>query len=161
MDTDRMLREQLIVHLEGKGAHIDLAACLVGFPFELAAKRVPELAHTAWGLVYHLWIAQHDILDFVRNPAYTELEYPSGYWPRQDGPADRGEWEQTVAAFSKDLSELIALVGDPAKDLFAPIPHGSGQTLLREAILVVDHNSYHVGQLVDLRMLLGVPVRDW
>jgi len=161
MKDEEKLREQLAFHLSGKGAHIDFAAALEGFPVDLAGKRVPNLEHTAWGLVYHLRIAQADILDFVRNPDYTELEYPSGYWPGEDGPRDAAEWERTIEAFGRDLEALIALVRDPGNDLFAPIPHGSGQTLLREAVLVVDHNSYHVGQLVDIRMLLGVPVRDW
>jgi hypothetical protein len=161
MDRDQALREQLVFHLRGKGAHIDFDAAVAGFPAELAGRRVPKLEHTAWGLVYHLRIAQADIVDFIRNPKYAELEYPSGYWPKEDGPADPKAWDETVAAFQHDLREMVALVSDPNNDLFARIPHGSGQTLLREAILVVDHNSYHIGQLVDIRMLLGVPVRDW
>lgn len=161
MSEDSKLREQLVYHLSEHGAHISFEAAVDDFSIELAGRRVPSLAHTAWQLVYHLWIAQADILEFSRNPKHESPEYPAGYWPRQDSPRDPEEWEKTVAAFKEDLRSMADLIKNPANDLFAPFPHGSGQNLLREAILIIDHNSYHIGQLVDIRMLLGVPVRDW
>jgi len=161
MDDISKLREQLSFHLSGHGAHIDFDAAVEGLPFDLTGKQVPNLAHTAWQLVYHLQIAQRDILEFCRNPAHLSPEYPSGYWPKDRAAESEEQWLETIAAFRSDLGAVIDLVKDPDNDLFAPFPHGSGQNLLREAILIIDHNSYHIGQLVDIRMLLEVPVRDW
>jgi hypothetical protein len=161
MDEEAKLREQLAFHMSGRGAHIDFDAAVQEFPFDLAGKKLPNLAHTAWQLVYHLRIAQADILEFCRNPAHVSPEYPSGYWPQHPAPESREQWLGVIESFRRDLEDVIDLVKDPANDLFAPFPHGSGQNLLREAILVIDHNSYHIGQLVDIRMLLEVPVRDW
>ena len=161
MDEEAKLREQLAFHLSGRGAHIDFDAALQEFPFDLAGKRLPNLAHTAWQLIYHLQVAQRDILEFCRNPAHVSPQYPSGYWPRDPAPESKEQWLGMIESFRRDLKDMIDLVKDPENDLFAPFPHGSGQSLLREAILVIDHNSYHIGQLVDIRMLLKVPVRDW
>jgi len=161
MDEVAILREQLAFHLSGRGAHIDFGAAVHGFPFDLAGKQLPNLAHTAWQLVYHLQIAQRDILEFCRNPEHRSPEYPSGYWPQDSAPGSEEQWLDATASFRGDLEDFIDLVKDPDNDLFAPFPHGSGQNLLREAILIVDHNSYHIGQLVDIRMLLEVAVRDW
>jgi hypothetical protein len=161
MEKNSALRRQLVEHMSGHGAHIDLEAAVKGFPFELSGKRVPNLAHTAWQLVYHVQIAQWDILEFCRHAGHVSPEYPSGYWPKTDAPEDEQQWLGTIASFGEDLRAMMELVEDPGNDLFAPFPHGSGQNLLREAILIIDHNSYHIGQLVDIRMLLGVAVRDW
>ncbi len=161
MSEDGKLKKQLLYHLSGHGAHIDFAAAVDGFPFELAGKRVPNLDHTAWQLVFHLQIAQWDMLKFCTDPEHVSPEYPSGYWPKSDAPADQEQWKQTVASFQHDLKAMADLVKNPGNDLFTPFAHGSGQNLLQEVIQVIDHNSYHIGQLVDIRMLLGVPVRDW
>jgi len=161
MEEIDKLRKQLAAHLSGRGAHIDFDAAVVDFPFELTGKHPPNLAHTAWQLVFHLWTAQEDILEFCRGPGHVSPEYPSGYWPNDPQPADVEQWHLTIESFARDLHAMIDLVEDPGNDLFTPFPHGSGQYLLREAILLIDHNSYHIGQLVDIRMLLGVPVRDW
>ena len=127
-----------------------------GFPKNAIGRRVPGLAHTAWQLVWHIWIAQEDILEFIRNPAYQSPPWPEGYWPKEDAPAAGGEWETTLEKYRSDLKAIIALVRDEKNDLLRPFPHGDGQTLLREALLVIDHNSYHLGQLVDIRKALGV-----
>ena len=161
MDEMSKLREQLAYHLSGHGAHIGFEAAVEGLPFDLTGKQVPNLAHTAWQLVYHLQIAQRDILEFSRNPAHVSPEYPSGYWPKDPAPVSEEQWRETTLAFQKDLKAMVDLIKDPDNDLFAPFAHGSGQNLLREAILIIDHNSYHIGQLVDVRMLLRAPVRDW
>ena len=155
------LREQLAFHLSGRGAHIDFDAAVDQLPFGLTGVQVPNLAHTAWQLVYHLQIAQRDILEFCRNPAHRSPEYPSGYWPESPAPESEQQWLGMIESFRVDLKDLIDLVEDQDNDLFAPFAHGSGQNLLREAILIIDHNSYHIGQLVDIRMLLEAPVRDW
>ena len=127
-----------------------------GFPRDLIGTRVHLLAHTAWQVVYHLWIAQWDILEFSRNAAHESPEWPVGYWPSADSPDSAALWDQTVRAFRADLDSMIAMVRDQKNDLLTPFAHGQGQTLLREALLVIDHNSYHVGQLVDLKRLLGI-----
>jgi hypothetical protein len=161
MDEDAKLREQLAFHMSGRGAHIDFDAAVDKLPFDMTGKRVPNLTHTTWQLVYHLQIVQWDILEFCRNPSHVSPEYPSGYWPRDLAPTSEEQWLKAIASFQADLKDMIDLVKNPENDLFVPFPHGSGQNLLREAILVIDHNSYHIGQLVDIRMLLDKPVRDW
>ena len=152
---EKKLRAQLVYSLGGKGAHMSFDKAVKGFPSELAGKRVPHLAHTAWQQLYHLWIAQWDILEFSRGPSHESPKWPEGYWPAAEPPS-AAAWDETVTKFRQDVSGMIALVRDTSRDLLAPFPHGEGQTLLREALLVIDHNSYHVGQLVDLRRLLGI-----
>ena len=161
MSEDGKLRKQLLYHLSGHGAHIDFAVAVEDFPFELTGKYVPNLAHTAWQLVFHLQVAQWDMLRFCTDSKHVSPEYPSGYWPDSEAPADQEQWKKTVDSFQSDLEAMVALVKNPGNDLFAPFAHGSGQNLLQEVIQIIDHNSYHIGQLVDIRMLLGVPVRDW
>jgi DinB family protein len=111
--------------------------------------------HTPWRLVEHLRIAQRDILEFTRNPRHVSPPWPEGYWPVGDAPPDDAAWNRSVAGFRADLQAMQDLVADPATDLFAPLPHGEGQTVLREALLVADHNAYHLGQMVVVRRLLG------
>ena len=116
---------------------------------------MPNLPFTAWRLLEHMRIAQWDILEFSRNPKHVSPKWPQGYWPSTDVPANDAEWDASVAAFRHDLADMEALVADPGTNLFAKIPHGDGQTVLREAMLVADHNAYHIGELVVLRRLLG------
>lgn len=153
---DTKVREQLVSSLSGRGAHMSLEQAVKGFPRELRGRRVPHLAHTAWQLVHHLWIAQWDILEFSRNPSHESPQWPAGYWPEEDEPRPAAQWEETLGKFTSDLKAIVDLVRDEKNDLLLPFPHGEGQTLLREALLVIDHNAYHVGQLVDLRRLLGI-----
>jgi hypothetical protein len=109
---------------------------------------------TPWQLLEHIRIAQWDILDFSRNPKYESLSWPESYWPKSEAPA-RGEWEKSVTAFHADLEAMVKLVKNPRTDLHARIPWGDGQTILREALLIADHNAYHLGQLVQVRKVLG------
>ena len=155
------IRTQLIETLEGRGSHIPFSKAIHKFPFELAGRRVRNLEHTAWSLVFHMGIAQRDILEFSRNPDYESPAYPKGYWPESLKPASPDQWKETIRGIGEDLGEMIALIKDPANDLFAPFPWGSGQTLFREAIILAGHNSYHIGQLIAIRQLLGAPVKDW
>jgi hypothetical protein len=160
-DPSTHLRKTLAQHLEGHGAHISLDDALSGFPFEFAGKRPPDIGHSAWGLVYHLRICQWDILEYSLHAGHSSPDYPHGYWPKQDSPRDEEEWQTAIDQFQLDLAQIRALVLDPERDLHAPLRKGLARNPIELAVLVTDHNSYHIGQLVDLRMLLGVPVRDW
>jgi hypothetical protein len=153
--NDQALREHLDYLLGGGGAHLSFDQAVADLPPDVRGARAPGTSHTAWRLVEHLRIAQWDILEFSRNPRHVSPEWPAGYWPDGDAPPDAGAWDRSLAAFRADLAALRALVADPATDLFARIPHGDGQTVLREALLVADHNAYHLGQLVMLRRVLG------
>jgi hypothetical protein len=149
------LREHVRDLLKGGGAHLDFEKAIAGLPAGLRGAKPPGLPHTPWRLVEHMRIAQWDILQFAIDPHHTSPEFPEGYWPRGDAPPSGAEWDKSVSAFRADLQAMIDLVADPKTDLFTPLPHGDGQTILREALLVADHNSYHLGQLVTVRRLLG------
>ncbi len=155
MSHDQALREHLLYLLRGGGAHLDFDAAVEGLPVALRGAKVPGVPHSPWRLLEHLRIAQWDILEFSRNPKHVSPPFPDGYWPADDAPPDAAAWDRSVAAFRADLQAMQDLVADPATDLFAPIPHGDGQTILREALLVADHNAYHLGQLVVVRRALG------
>ena len=152
---EKKLREQLVFSLSGRGAHVTFEEAVEGFPVEAAGQKASLLPHTAWQVLHHLWVTQWDILEFIRNPSYESPEWPKGYWPKEPSPPHASDWQETVKKFRADLASIIALVRDTKNDLLAPIPHGDGQTLLREALLVIDHNSYHAGQLVDIRRILN------
>jgi len=155
MANDKALRDQLLWLLRKGDAHVDFAAATAGLPAELRGARPTGVPHTPWRLLEHMRIAQWDILEFSRNPRHVSPRFPEGYWPKGDAPPDKHAWERSVGAFTADLEAMCALVADPATDLFAPIPHGQGQTVLREALLVADHNAYHLGQLIVVRRALG------
>jgi hypothetical protein len=155
MHKDKALREQLVALLRGGNAHLDFEAAIADLPIELRGAKPRGVPHTPWRLLEHLRIAQWDILEFSRNPAHVSPSFPAGYWPKGDAPPDAAAWDRSVAAFRADLKAMQDLVADPEVDLFVPFPHGQGQTLLREALLLADHNSYHLGQLVAVRRTLG------
>ena len=150
------LRTQLLASLEGGEAHATFESAAKDFPVELRGKKPPAAAHSAWQLLEHLRIAQHDILEFSRNPAHVSPKWPEGYWPAEPAPPAKTAWDESISSFEKDLKAFRDLISDPANDLYAKFPHGDGQTLLREALLIIDHNAYHVGQLIMLRVQLGV-----
>ena len=150
------LREHLVALLGSSQAHAGFEAAVRDLPPELRGKKVRGAEHTAWQLLEHLRIAQWDILEFSRNPKHVSPKWPDGYWPQSPAPPDEKAWEKSVRRFKADRKGMQKLVSDPASDLFTPFAHGEGQTLLREALLVADHNAYHIGQLVMLRRLLGV-----
>jgi hypothetical protein len=155
MSHDQALREHLLYLLRGGGAHLGFDTAIGGLPAALRGAKVPGIPHSPWRLLEHLRIAQWDILEFSRNPKHVSPPFPDGYWPAGDAPPDAAAWDRSVAAFRADLQAMQDLVADPATDLFARIPHGDGQTILREALLVADHNAYHLGQLVVVRRALG------
>ena len=152
---DKVLREHLLYLLRGGGAHLGFEKGVVDLPAELRSARVPGSDLTAWRLLEHLRLAQWDILEFSRNPRHRSPKFPDGYWPQGDTPGSPEAWRESVERFRTDLKAIEALVKNPATDLFAAIPGGDGQTVLREALLVADHNAYHLGQLVMLRRLFG------
>jgi hypothetical protein len=154
-DETAALRDHLLYLLRGGGAHVDFEAAVADLPPGLRGGKVAGLPHTPWRLLEHLRIAQWDILEFCRNPSHVSPTFPEGYWPKGDAPPDDAAWDRSVAAFRADLRAIQDLVADPATGLFAPLPHGKGQTVLREALLVADHNAYHLGQLIVVRRLLG------
>ncbi|HJR58733.1 MAG TPA: DinB family protein [Vicinamibacterales bacterium] len=136
-------------------AHVDFDGAVAGLPAGLRGQRPAGMPHSPWQIVEHLRIAQHDILDFCRNPHYAEMQWPADYWPADPAPPSAAAWEASLAALHRDRRALQDLATDPKLDLFAAIPHGSGQTYLRELLLVIDHNAYHVGELVTIRRMLG------
>ncbi|MGB2591291.1 MAG: DinB family protein [Candidatus Acidiferrum sp.] len=153
--SDRGLREQVVYLLKGGGAHIHFMDALEDFPAGKYGTFANGLPHTGWQLLEHVRLAQRDILEFSRNPKHVSPNFPDGYWPKTPIPPNEKAWEESVAAFQQGLREMVKLVENQKTDLFAKIPHGQGQTILREALLLADHNSYHLGQLVDLRRALG------
>jgi hypothetical protein len=148
------LRKHLLELLRMKGAHLSFDEAVTSFPVGLRGRKPQGAPHTPWQLLEHLRIAQWDILDFSRNPQYREMKWPDAYWPETEAPPDAAAWEQSVQRFRQDLKAMEDLIARPEVDLTARIPHGTGQTLLREVLLVADHNSYHLGQLVLVRKML-------
>jgi DinB superfamily len=155
MKNDASLSEHLLELLSGGHAHLNFEKAIADLPVKLRGARPPGLPHTPWRLLEHMRIAQWDILRFSVDPKHVSPEFPVGYWPSGDSPPDRAAWERSVALFRADLQSIQDLVANPDTDLFKPIGHGQGQTILREALLVADHNAYHLGQLVTVRRLLG------
>ena len=133
----------------------DFDAVVVDFPSRLRGVKPPGAPHTAWQLLEHMRMAQWDILEFSRNAKHKSPPWPEGYWPKTEAPPKAASWNNSLRSFRADLKAMAKLVADKKTDLFAKIPHGTGQTILREAMLIADHNSYHLGQMVLLRRLLG------
>jgi hypothetical protein len=154
-DENAMLRKQLLDAIRGHQAHIEFRAAVGDFRPELQGKKPGGAPHSAWQLLEHLRIAQSDILEFSRNPKHESPNWPEGYWPSTEAPPNSQSWAESVAAFERDREQFMALVQDPKLDLFQRFPYGEGQTLLREALLVASHNSYHLGQLVFLKKMLA------
>ena len=155
MKNDSALRQHVVDLLTSKHAHADFEAAIKSMPVSLRGRRPKGAEHSPWQLLEHLRIAQWDILEFSVNPKHKSPEWPGGYWPKTKAPASAAAWGKSVQTFRKDLKRLCDLVDSESTDLFAKIPHGDGQTILRQALLTADHNAYHIGQFVLLRRLLG------
>jgi hypothetical protein len=153
--NDAALRQHLVELLKGGSAHVHFSDALDGFPANKRGTFAQGLPHTGWQLLEHSRIAQWDILEYSRNPKHVSPGFPEGYWPKTPGPPSEADWEKSVGAFESNLHEMIDLVRNPRTDLCAKLAHGDGQTILREALVLADHNAYHLGQLVDLRRALG------
>lgn len=155
MEHIKQVRQQLAKAIDWHEAHADLAASVADFPPELRG-RVPEgLPHSAWQLLEHIRIALWDIVEFCRNPRHKSPPWPEGYWPKKPAPPSEEAWDESVKSVRENLEAMRELINDSKHDLFAPIPGGSGQTIFREALLIADHNAYHLGQLVLVRKALN------
>jgi hypothetical protein len=154
-NQDKALREQLVKLLTDSEAHANFETAVKDMPADLQGKRPKGAAHSPWEMLEHLRIAQFDILEFARNAKHKSPEFPDGYWPKSPEPPDAKAWEKSAAAFRADRKSLCDLIDNESTDLFAKIPHGDGQTILRQVLLAVDHNAYHIGELILLRRILG------
>jgi hypothetical protein len=145
--TDESVRKHVLYLLRGGGAHLSSDDFVNSFPPDLCNRQVEGLPYTAWQVLEHMRLAQWDILEFSRDPDHVSPEFPKGYWPKPDELGNPQLWQQTIEQFRSDLEQMEALVEDASTDLYAKIPHGDGQTILREALLIADHNAYHLGVL--------------
>ncbi|MFQ5436216.1 MAG: DinB family protein [Anaerolineae bacterium] len=154
MNSDKVLREQLLALLRGGNAHLGFENAIAEFPPAHINTRPPNVPYTPWHLLEHIRIAQWDILEFIRNPDHVSPKWPQGYWPPQDAKADEVDWEKTIRDFRAGLQTLQDIVRDPATDFFAPIPHAKSYTIFREILLVADHNAFHIGEFSILRQVM-------
>ena len=152
--NDKALRDHLLDNLRGANAHITFDDFVKDFPAKLCGKKIDGLPYTAWQVLEHMRIAVWDILEFCRDAKHVSPKWPEGYWPKQSEAGDEKLWEQSIEKFRADMKEIEALIADSATDLVARIPHGDGQTILREALIVADHNSYHLGVLLAMSRML-------
>jgi hypothetical protein len=155
ISQDKALRQHLLYVLRGGGAHAKFDDVIADFPAKLRGRKLDGLPYTAWMLLEHMRIAQWDILEYSRNPKHVSPEWPTGHWPKTEMPPSAAAWTNSIKRFRKDRKTMETLIANPRTDLCAPILWGEGHTVLREALLVADHNAYHLGQLVTLRRLLG------
>jgi DinB superfamily len=158
--ADLVVREEVLHLLRGGNAHMSFADAVRQFPMKHINTKFPGGTYTPWHLLEHLRMTQWDILDFIRNAAYQEREWPREYWPPQDQEATEQDWQHTISTFLADGQTLQALAENPATDLYARIPHGTGQTILRELLLVADHNAYHIGEFAIARQMMGTWDKD-
>jgi hypothetical protein len=156
-ENDKSLRDHLVSLLRGGNAHISFDDLVADFPVKACGRKIEGLPYTPWQVLEHLRIAQWDILEFCRDAEHVSPKWPKGYWPNPDDLGNEDLWKETVERFRRDLKQMDVLVANPSTDLFAKIPHGSGQTILREALLVADHNAYHLGALVVIGRLVNSP----
>ncbi len=157
-DTDNSIRKHVLYLLRGGGAHLSFDDFVASFPADLCNRQVEGLPYTPWQILEHMRIAQWDILEFSRDANHVSPEFPKGYWPKQDELGTPALWQKTIEEFRNDLTQMEALVESESTDLYAKIPHGDGQTILREALLIADHNAYHLGVLaVIARIVKAVP----
>lgn len=154
MTQDRQLRDHLLFLLRGGGAHISFDDFIAAFPIDLINREIEGVPYTPWQVLEHMRIAQWDILEFSRGASHVSPKFPEGYWPAAGVVADAEKWNETVRTYRSDLQALAELVDDPSVDLFAQVRHGDGQTILREALLVADHNAYHLGTLALMKRVL-------
>jgi hypothetical protein len=154
MKEDKVVRQQLLALLNGGNAHMDYDAMITDFPLDRINETPPNVPYSPWQLLEHLRITQWDILEFIRDPDHESPDWPRGYWPSPGSTADESRWKSTVDAFRADLQDLTALVEDPETDLYSDLVHAEGYTILREILLVADHNAYHIGEFAILRQVM-------
>ena len=154
MESDKVVREQLLSLLRGGNAHMNFDQAVVDFPIQNINIKPPNVLYTPWYLLEHLRIAQSDILEFIRDPNHVSPSWPEGYWPPENEEADQAKWEKTIRDFQADMETLQDMVVDQQIDLYAPILHAPDYTILREILLVADHNAYHIGEFAILRQVM-------
>lgn len=156
MDNQQQLRQQLLNYLSARHAHAGFGDAISGLPVRLINQKLPNVPYSFWQLLEHMRITQNDIVDFIRNPGYKYKPWPKDYWPDGKQKADGKMWVKAVAQYKKDFADLNKIVSNPKTDLLAKIPHGEGQTILREVMLTIDHNAYHIGEFILLRRALKI-----
>jgi len=162
MDSEKVIREQLLDLLKAGNAHMSFSDAVSGFPLKEINRRLPNASYTVWHLLEHMRIAQWDILEFARNPGHISPEFPAGYWPGEDERATAGQWRKTIKGFLNDLKAVQKLVKDPQTEIFSPIPHAKDYSVFLEILTLADHNAYHVGELVTLRRVLNIkPLKEY
>jgi len=154
MESDKEVRKQLLFLLRGGNAHMNFDQAVADFPIQNINTKPPNVSYTPWYLLEHLRIAQWDILEFIRDPKHVSPTWPEGYWPPENEEADQAKWEKTICDFHANMETLQEMVVDKHVDLYAPIPHAPDYTILREILLVADHNAYHVGEFAILRQVM-------
>jgi hypothetical protein len=155
MSSDQVVREQLLALLIGGNAHMTFEQAVADFPAEHFNTKPINVTYTPWHILEHLRIAQWDILEFIHNPDHVSPQWPVGYWPHPDESADQEGWDKTISSFLSNLGSLRNIIKDPDIDLYAPIPHAADYTILREILVVSDHNAYHIGEFAVLRQVMG------
>ena len=159
-NPDASIRKHVLYLLRGGGAHLSFDDFVDSFPADLCNRQVEGLPYTAWQVLEHMRLAQWDILEFSRDADHVSPEFPKGYWPSPNELGTPALWQKTVDEFRKDLQQMEGLVEDPSTDLYAKIPHGDGQTILREALLIADHNAYHLGVLAVIARIVKAAPND-
>jgi len=155
MQKETELRQHVVKLLTSQDAHADFETAIKDLPANMRGQKPKDAEHSPWQVLEHLRITQNDLLEFAVNAKHKSPEFPAGYWPKAQAPASAAEWDRSVEGFRKDLRRLCELVSSESTDLFARIPHGDGQTILRQALVTADHSAYHLGELVLLRRMLG------
>lgn len=155
MDKDKPVRKYLIWLLESRDAHMSFDKIVEDFPEEYINAIFPNSTYSFWGSLEHIRRTQEDILDFIKNSGYKERSWPEDYWPERGKKASSADWVKTIVGYKKDLEELKKIVVDPAVDLFAELPHGQGQTIFREILLLADHTAYQLGEIATMRRVFG------
>ncbi|MFC2054678.1 DinB family protein [Chloroflexota bacterium] len=155
MESDKVVREQLLFLLKGGNAHMNFDQAVADFQIQNINTKPPNVSYTPWYLLEHLRIAQWDILEFIRDPKHVSPVWPEGYWPSENYEADQAKWDKTIIDFYADMETLQDMVANPHTNLYAPIPHAPDYTILREILLVADHNAYHIGEFAILRQVMN------
>lgn len=155
MSQDKILRKNMLALLTGEYARMSFEDAVAEFPMRRINENFPNADYTPWDLLEHIRIAQEDILDYIKNPKYKERAWPSDYWPPKGKKASPADWKKTISDFKRDFKELRDMVKDPKTDLYEEIPWGTGQTILREIVLVANHNAFHLGEFAMMRQVMG------
>jgi len=158
--SEKIIRNELVRFLKGNVAYMSFDEAIANFPIKSINTKAHNVDYTFWHILEHIRITQHDILDFCINPKYVYIKWPDDYWPIQTKKATEKEWLGTIESIKRDLKSIITLVEDPKNDLYKPFAWGEGQNLLREAILVAEHNAYHIGEFAILRQVMGLWPKD-